>query len=132
MEQKRTPKRGSINGVRNRLNVKNQDPAYVYRVVNTGNGTDLSDRINELTEIGYEVDTSTKVGDKRAGAPSSAPGTPSTVSLGQGDRGVVMRIKKELYEERKREKEELVREREEALQNPTQNGADYGKLSLSR
>lgn len=127
MEQKRTPKRGSVNGVRNRLNVKNRDPNYVYRIVN-----DIDDRVSELMDVGYEIDTSTKVGDKRAGAPSSAPGTPVTVSLGQGDKGVVMRIKRELFEERKLEKEQLVREREAALQNPTQNGADYGKVSLKR
>lgn len=127
MEQKRTPKRASVNGTRNRLNVKNQDPAYMYRIVN-----DIDDRVQSLLDVGYEIDTTTKVGDKRAGAPSSAPGTPTTVSLGQGDKGVVMRIKKDLFEERKREKEELVREREDALQNPTQNGADYGKLSLTR
>jgi hypothetical protein len=127
MEQKRTPKRASVNGVRNRLNVKNQDPNYVYRIVN-----DIDDRVPELMDVGYEIDTSTKVGDKRAGAPSSAPGTPVMVSLGQGDKGVVMRIKRELFEERKLEKEQLIREREAALQNPTQNGADYGKVSLKR
>lgn len=127
MEQKRTPKRASINGTRNRLNVKNQDPAYTYRIVN-----DIDDRVQSLLDVGYEIDVSTKVGDKRAGAPAPAPGTPVTVSLGQGDKGVVMRIKKDLYEERKLDKEELVREREAALQNPTQNGADYGKISLSR
>lgn len=127
MEAKRTPQRGSINGTRNRLNVKNQDPAYVYRVVN-----DIDDRVQNLMDVGYEIDTLTKVGDKRAGAPSAAPGTPVTVSLGQGDKGVVMRIKKDLFEERKLQKEELIREREAALQNPSQNGADYGKVKLTR
>jgi hypothetical protein len=127
MEAKRTPQRGSINGVRNRLNVKNQDPAYVYRIVN-----DIDDRVQQLMDVGYEVDTTTKVGDKRAGSPSAAPGTPVTVSLGQGDKGLVMRIKKELFEERKLEKEAIIREREDALQNPSQNGADYGKVTLKR
>lgn len=127
MEQKRLPKRASINGTRNRLNVKNQDPAYEYRVVN-----DIDDRVQNLLDVGYEIDTKTTVGDKRAGNPSSAPGTPVTVSLGQGDKGIVMRIKKELKAERDAEKHELVRERELALQNPTQNGADYGKVSISR
>ncbi len=127
MEQKRTPQRASINGVRQRLTVRNQDPNYVYRIVN-----DIDDRVQSLLDIGYEIDTATKVGDKRAGAPTSAPGTPTTVSLGQGDKGVVMRIKKELYEERQAAKAEVVREREEALQNPTQNGADYGKVRLTR
>lgn len=127
MEQKRIPQRASVNGTRNRLNVKNQDPAYVYRIVN-----DIDDRVQCLMDVGYEIDVTTKVGDKRAGAPASAPGTPVTVSLGQGDKGVVMRIKKELYEERKLEKETLIREREAALQDPTRNGADYGKVSLTR
>jgi len=127
MERKRTPQRASVNGVRNRLTIKNQDPNYVYRVVN-----DIDDRVERLLDVGYEVDVKTTVGDKRAGAPSSAPGTPVKVSLGQGDKGVVMRIKKDLYEERKLDKEASIRETEEALQNPSQNGADYGKVNLSR
>ena len=127
MEQKRTPQRGSINGVRNRLSVKNQDPDFVYRIVN-----DIDDRVQQLLDVGYIVDTKTIVGDKRAGAPSSAPGTPITVSLGQGDKGVVMKIPKDLYEQRKLEKEAVIREREAALQDPTQNGADYGKVKLTR
>ena len=127
MEQKRTPQRGSINGVRNRLNVKNQDPNFVYRIVN-----DIDDRVEQLLDVGYIVDTKTTVGDKRAGAPSSVPGTPVMVSLGQGDKGVVMKIPKDLYEQRKLEKEAEIRAREAALQNPTQNGADYGKVTLSR
>ena len=127
MEQKRTPKRASVNGIRNRLNIKDKDPAYEYRIVN-----DIDDRVQSLLDVGYEIDTNTKVGDKRAGNPSSAPGTPITVSLGQGDKGIVMRIKKELKAERDAEKAELVRERELALQNPSQNGADYGKVTLSR
>lgn len=128
MEPKRTPQRASINGIRNRINVKDKDPAYEYRVV-----LDKEDRVSNLLEIGYEiVDTPIKVGDKRAGAPSSAPGTPQVVSLGQGDKGVVMRIKKELKAERDEAKAELVREREEALQNSAQNGADYGKVKITR
>ena len=127
MEQKRTPKRASVNGIRNRLNIKDKDPAYEYRIVN-----DIDDRVQSLLDVGYEIDTNTKVGDKRAGNPSSAPGTPITVSLGQGDKGIVMRIKKELKAERDADKAELVRERELALQNPSQNGADYGKVTLSR
>src|SRR3990167_5039715 len=124
MEQKRTPKRASVNGIRNRLNIKDKDPAYEYRIVN-----DIDDRVQSLLDVGYEIDTNTKVGDKRAGNPSSAPGTPITVSLGQGDKGIVMRIKKELKAERDADKAELVRERELALQNPSQNGADYGKVT---
>ena len=127
MEQKRTPNRSATNGTRNRLKLKNTDPAYEYRIVN-----DIDDRVQCLLDVGYEIDTNTKVGDKRAGNPSSAPGTPITVSLGQGDKGIVMRIKKELKAERDADKAELVRERELALQNPSQNGADYGKVTLSR
>ena len=126
MEKQRTPKRSSINGTRNRLNVKNQDPNFVYRIVN-----DIDDRVERLMDLGYEVDTVAEVGDKRAGSPSKAPGTPVTVSLGRGDKGVVMKIRKELFDERQLEKQAEVRAREEALKDPTSNGADYGKVDIT-
>ncbi len=126
MEQKRTPKRASINGTRNRLNVKNQDPAYVYRIVN-----DIDDRVQRLLDLGYEVDTETAVGDKRAGAASKAPGTPITVSLGRGDKGVVMKIRRELFEERQAEKRAGIAETEDVLRNPASNGADYGRVEIN-
>lgn len=127
MEAKRIPQRASTNGVRNRLTIRDQDPAYIYRIVN-----DIDDRVQVLMDVGYEVAPSTNVGDKRAGAPSSNPGSPTVISLGAGDKGVVMRIKKDLYAERRVEKDAKVRELETALQDPKQNGADYGKVKLSR
>lgn len=127
MEKKRTPQRSSINGTRNRLTVKNQDPAYVYRIV-----LDIDDRVERLQEVGYEIDTAVTVGDKRAGAATKAPGTPITVSLGRGDRGIVMKIRRELFDERQAEKAANVKAIEDALQNPATNGADYGKVNLTR
>ena len=99
MEAKRIPQRASTNGVRNRLTIRDQDPAYIYRIVN-----DIDDRVQVLMDVGYEVAPSTNVGDKRAGAPSSNPGSPTVISLGAGDKGVVMRIKKDLYAERRVER----------------------------
>ena len=127
--EKRTPQRASINGTRQRLKIRNQEPGYVYRIVN-----DIDDRVQSLMEIGYEVVTDSKVqvGDKRAGAPTSAPGTVQTVSLGAGDKGVVMRIKQELHEQRAAEKHAEVKAREAMLKDPSQNGADYGNVKLSR
>ena len=129
MEQKRTPQRASINGTRNRLALRGQDPKYVYRIVN-----DIDDRVQSLMEAGYEIVTDNKlqVGDKRAGQATSSPGTPQTVSLGMGDKGVVMRIPRELFEERQAEKHREVKERESMLKNPSMNGADYGNVKLTR
>lgn len=121
------PQRTAI-GTRNILTVKGTDPNYVYRFVN-----DVDDRISQFKEAGYELvpDESVEVGDKRVNNASSV-GSAKIVSVGQGTKAYLMRIKKEWFEEDKARKLAHVAEIERATQNTNANGADYGEVKISR
>ena len=121
---RRTP----INGIRNRLNVRGQEPGYVYRIVN-----DVDDRVTTFQEMGYEVvtDKTVSVGDKRVANPTQE-GSPVTVSVGQGITGVVMRQKKEWYDEDQAAKQRQVDELESSMNREKNDEGFYGKLKISR
>ena len=83
VRNKRTP----LN-VRNRLSVKDKDPNYVYRIVNTSDSHG-GDRIQDFIEHGYEVVENTKVGDKRVDS-SAGLGSASDFSVGKGKKGYIL------------------------------------------
>ncbi|MBL0233202.1 MAG: hypothetical protein IPQ08_06015 [Chitinophagaceae bacterium] len=120
------PQRTPI-GTRNVLTVAGKDPNYVYRIIN-----DSADRVAEFMEAGYELvaNESVKVGDKRVNK-SSAEGSVSQLSVGQGQKAYVVRIKKEWYDEDQRLKQVRVNELEAATRNKALDGT-YGKLELTR
>ena len=111
-------------GRRNILSVKGKEAGYEYRIVN-----DEYDRIDSFKEAGWEVVTNTavSVGDKRVGN-ANTPGTAAQVSVGQGTKGVVMRIKKEWYDEDQAAKRAQAYEAEASTRRDARNGADYGDI----
>lgn len=113
-------------GQRNILTVKGKDPNYHYRIVN-----DLDDRIAQFLEAGYElVEDTVEVGDKRVNA-ASALGSKKNISVGQGTKAHVMRIKKEWYDEDEATKLRQVAEIERATKAKALDGT-YGELKISR
>ena len=114
-------------GTRNILTVKGKDPNYVYRHVN-----DIDDRISMFQEAGYELvqDESVVVGDKRVNAASSL-GSAKAVSVGQGTKAYLMRIKRDWYEEDQAKKLANVADIERATKEKALDGT-YGDLKLSR
>lgn len=109
-------------GKRNRLEVKNKEAGYHYRIVN-----DIDDNIALLQERGYEIVPDAKVGaagDRRVDNPT-ALGSSSHISVGQGTKAVVMRIKKEWYDEDVATKMQNVDDTEQTIKNPK---ADYGSI----
>lgn len=114
-------------GTRNVLTVKGKDPNYVYRHVN-----DIDDRVQMFQEAGYELvqDESVQVGDKRVNAASSL-GSAKAVSVGQGTKAYLMRIKREWYEEDQAKKLSNVADIERATKEKALDGT-YGDLKLSR
>ena len=114
-------------GTRNILTVKGKDPNYVYRHVN-----DIDDRISMFQEAGYELvqDESVVVGDKRVNAASSL-GSAKAISVGQGTKAYLMRIKRDWYEEDQARKLSNVADIERATKEKALDGT-YGDLKLSR
>lgn len=127
----KTPKtrvrRSSVDHGRNRLNVKGKDPAYVYRIVNNVDG-----RVEDMMDMGYEPDVSetTRVGDGRI-TDISKLGKVREISVGGGTKAVLMRQKREYYDEDQAAKEEYHKKTEQAMRpNPDEGG--YGKVDITR
>jgi hypothetical protein len=114
-------------GTRNVLTVAGKDPNYEYRIIN-----DSGDRVQEFLDAGYELveRDSVRVGDKRVGT-ASAEGSKAQLSVGQGMKGFVVRIKKEWYQEDQARKQAHVNELESATKAKALDGT-YGKLDITR
>jgi hypothetical protein len=114
-------------GKRNVLTVAGKDANYEYRIIN-----DSGDRVQEFLEAGYELvkEDSVKVGDKRVNK-ASAEGSVSQISVGQGQKAFVVRIKKEWYQEDQKAKQDQVDLQEKATKSKALDGT-YGKLEISR
>jgi len=107
-------RRNSI-GTRNRLSVKDQDPNYVYRIVNVND-----DRVEQFIEQGYEI-VNTKVGDKRVDA-GTPIGSTAQISVGNGTKAVVMRQRKDFYKEDQDAKQKEIDELEATMNNTAKKG----------
>jgi hypothetical protein len=119
------PRRQPV-GSRNRFKIAQKEDGYVYRVVN-----DQPGRIEDLLERGYEIVTKDKVvreGDRRVDDPSSL-GSVTSFSLGKGDHGVVMRQKKEWYDEDQRSKNAKNDELDRGMKDTANQASDYGSLT---
>ena len=114
-------------GTRNVLTVAGKEPGYEYRIIN-----DSGDRVQEFLDAGYELvkENSVKVGDKRVNK-SSSEGSVSQISVGQGQKAFVVRIKKEWYDEDQALKQQKLNELEAATKAKALDGT-YGKLEISR
>jgi len=119
---KRTPIVG-----RSRLHVKNKDDNFVYRIVN-----DTDDRVDVFKENGWEPVQAkdTSVGDKRVET-SGPSGSVAEISVGGGTKAIVMRIKREWYEEDQAAKAAQVDAIEQTMKEDALRGT-YGKLDLTR
>jgi hypothetical protein len=121
------PRRSPLAG-RSKLHVRDQDPNYVYRIVNVNDERD-PDRVQDFIDRGYEVVPSTKagdVGDKQVDKPS-ALGSAGQISVGQGTKAIVMRIPRDWYLE-----DQAVKQREnDRVETEAQNRADYSKVEIA-
>jgi hypothetical protein len=108
--------------------VRQSDPNYVERWVVDYDGT--GDRIAAFKQGGYEhvpahINT---LGDSRVDA-ASPEGSIEQRSVGNGQKGYLMRIPRELYEADQKAKQVEVTKTEEALKRPAIDGA-YGSLKI--
>lgn len=115
------PKRTPV-AKRNRLEIRNKEAGYVYRIVN-----DVDDKVSLLQEQGYEIVPDAKVGavgNRRVDNPS-ALGSSSHFSVGQGVKAVVMRQREEFYKEDQDIKQRTVDDTEQSMKTPP---GDYGSI----
>lgn len=123
----RRVRRSPVQG-RNILNVKGKDPNYVYRIVN-----DVDDRVHDMLERGYEIDASEdiRVGDSRV-EQTTKLGTVREIPVGQGTRAILMKIKKEYYDEDQVAKQDQVKQSEAAMRKSNPNEGTYGGIDIKR
>ena len=118
---------------RNRLTFTNQDPNYVYRVVN-----DIDERIEQFKLAGYEVvEHKVKVGDTAVVDGNVSIGSGARVHVGSGRNAVLMRVPRDIYEEDQAKKQREITLKENLLirkRKSSEAGADgtYGEVSIER
>lgn len=124
---KNRPDRVSFAKQRNTLTFGNRDDDYVYRVFN-----DVDGRLQKAETAGYEyVREDAPLGDPTADG-STALGSVVSKPVGGGKNGVLMRIKREWYEEDQKEKQRSIDETESVLHQKAVEDGHYGKLKINR
>ena len=119
------------------LTASNRDPNYVYRFVNDENNPDHSSRVESFKLAGYEVVTNTnvKVGDVDG---NESLGTGAVASVGGGKKAILMRIKKEHYEQDQQVKQKQITDQEKAMlgrkvkATDSDNDGTYGETTLTK
>ena len=123
------PKRTPI-AKRDILSVQGKDPNFHYRIVN-----DSGDRIQNFKEAGYEpvLASDVRIGDKRVNS-ATPEGSLAQVSVGGGQKALLMRIPKEWYDEDQAAKQtEINRLEQSTLQQALEkNELKNGKLEITR
>lgn len=122
---KRPPKRDKIGGKvegsrvgyadRNKISVDGLDENFKHRIVNHDSNK-FSGRVAELQKIGYKIvnDSDLVIGDDQ-GVQASTIGSNVGKHVGNGTRGILMRIPKKYYEEDKAAKQAQVDAIEEGM-----------------
>ncbi len=113
--QERRVRRTPI-GKRNKLTVENRDPNYQYRVVN-----DVEGRVQDLLDLDYEIVLDAKVGDKRVDEISSL-GSAKQISVGGGLKAVVMRKRKDWFNDDQAEKQKEIDDLEATMNIAAKRG----------
>jgi hypothetical protein len=83
---------------RRKISANDQDPDFVYRVVNSDNERN-SGRIDEMTAMGYKIANDGETLGDEHGVEASTVGSQVGKHVGHGTRGVLMKIPRHLYEE---------------------------------
>jgi hypothetical protein len=132
---KRPPERPEIGASRvsykdrHKLTVANRDDAnYVYRIVNSDKDR-YKDRIATMLARGYTIcKDGEQIGDPN-GTDASSIGSSATKSVGNGVKGVLMKIPRKFYEEDKAAKQAEVDRTEEGMVDEELRNSDdvYGE-----
>ena len=117
-------------GTRERIRIRvPQEDGYVYRLANKAN--DGGDRVENLLDLGYEIVPEVKRENDRRVDDASPLSAASGINLGNGDRGVMMRIKREYWEEDQLAKHAKQESLEQTMKDSVKQAADYGGFSVT-
>ena len=115
-------------GTTNRLEVINQDPGRVYRIIN-----DDPARVAQFDAAGYRIE------DAAAHMPGAKKGTKGSSAdnvfhAGGGQKQLLVSIEKEFYDEDQLLKQEKVNAIEAQMKNKTADGLQgfYGDVKITR
>ena len=110
-------------GIRNRLEVVNQDPDRVYRIISSA-----PSRIQQFVDGGWRIEKANEhiLGGQRLDVASP---TDNTISVGLGEKHVLVSIEKELYDEDQKAKWAKVDGTEAALKKPD---GFYGNVQITQ
>lgn len=125
------PRRQSV-GKRERIRVRAPEgDGYKYRLVNNAN--DGGSRVDNLLDLGYEIvstDRAVRENDRRVDDASPIGTASSNINLGKGDKGTIMRIKQEYWEEDQIAKHAKQESLEQTMKESVREAADYGSFRV--
>jgi len=120
-----------MSGTRDKLAVRGKKDGYVYRIVN-----DTPGRVQEAQLAGYEVVVGEDItfGHRHVDSASGKGGSVATTPVGGGTDGILMRIRKDWYEEDKKARHDAIDESEKQMRRNLNNKseADYGKFDTEK
>lgn len=127
--KKQTRKRPPINGRGDVLTLSHEDKAdaedYVYRTFN-----DKGTRIAQHQQYGWEVCTKDQVTIGTRNTVKAGDIASVTVDTTDGTQGIVMRIRKDWYEEDQKAKQDAIAKTEEQITGESEKDGNYGKVSI--
>ena len=127
-EENRTErkKRPPINGKGDVLSLSGLDDNYQYRVFN-----DKGTRIAQHQDYGWEVVAADDVTiGTRNDVSTAGTAAAVTVDSNDGTQGIVMRIRKDWYDEDQTAKQAKIAETEKAITGENNENGNYGKVSI--
>ena len=114
-------------GQRNRLDFQNLDPAYHYRLVNCNNEKDPF-RVEQFKGNDWEIAPESSA----APAGVDAGGHGKEINVGSGQRAVLMRIRKEWYEEDQKSKLQKADDQESGIYAHQKENGLRGEIKIER
>ena len=103
------------------LTFDNQDPNFVYHVVNDRAG---SDRVGRFQKAGWEIVENETIGEDGVRTPGTITSRPVN---SDGTQGVLMKIKKEWYLEDQAAKQAEIDKIEDTIKRTEKQGGMYGE-----
>jgi len=128
IEPKKVKRQRKPIGVQNRMEVINQDPNRVYRLINND-----PSRLRQFELAGYKVE---EVKDMMPGAKPGTKGTnvDNVFHAGSGQQQVLVSIEKEFFDEDQAVKQAKIDAVEAQMKNKTGDGLQgfYGDIKVTR